>query len=236
MEDKQKPLRTAANKMKDLYNTYMRQEEKTEATTADDTVRATTSTDINEVHSHHEGEGQTGAEQSTESHGAELSAVMQEIEDLRISLSSAEKERDELKDKLVRTLAEFDNFRRRTEREKEQLTLYATEKTMSRLVDVLDDLQAALEAGKKSTDYQAMLNGLEMIYQKAHKSYEDHGVKPLDVQSGEPFNVDVHEALMHIPHPDTPEGHVVQQIQRGYTFRDKVLRHAKVITSAGQGE
>ncbi|MBL8000053.1 MAG: nucleotide exchange factor GrpE, partial [Candidatus Kapabacteria bacterium] len=131
---------------------------------------------------------------------------------------------------------ELENFRRRTDREKEQLMLYASEKTFSRLVEMLDDLHAALEAGKSSTDYQAMLSGLEMIYTKAHKLYEDHGVKPLLADSGTPFNVEHHEALMHIPHPETPEGHVIQQVRRGYVLHDKVIRHAQVITSAGTPE
>jgi molecular chaperone GrpE len=103
-------------------------------------------------------------------------------------------------------------------------------------VELLDDLHAALEAGKKSDDYASMLHGVEMIYSKAMKMYEEHGVKPLVVEENLPFNVDEHEALMHIPHPNIAEGLIVQQVQRGYKLHDKVIRHAKVVTSAGSGE
>jgi len=152
---------------------------------------------------------------------------------LEEQLHATERERDELREKFVRALAEMDNLRKRTDREKEQLVLYATERLFARLVELLDDLHAAVQAGKQSRDYDAMLSGLEMITAKAHRLYEEHGVHPLEAQEGEPFNVAFHEALTHIPHPELPEGTIVQQVQRGYLFRDRVLRHARVVTSAG---
>ncbi|MCS7302807.1 MAG: nucleotide exchange factor GrpE [Bacteroidota bacterium] len=163
----------------------------------------------------------------------DTSAMEKRIAELEEQLQKLTQERDELRDKYIRTVAELDNFRKRTEREKEQLVLSATERLFARLVELLDDLHAAVEAGKNSRDYDAMLSGLEMIAAKAHKLYEEHGVRPLEVKVGEPFDVSLHEALVHMPHPEIPEGAIVQQVQRGYLFHDRVLRHARVITSAG---
>ncbi len=239
MDEKLKPFRTVASKVKDIYSANKRSDEKTEVVAGDDVVRATTSKDINQVHIPVENAQDTASdsgEQRAESSEQELQTLHVELEAMSDALKRAERERDDLRDQLLRKIAEFENFRKRTEREKEQLALYVSEKVFGRLVDVLDDLHAALEAGRKSDDYSSMLSGLEMIYNKTHRIYEEHGVKPLIVEQNTPFNVDVHEALMHIPHADVPEGQVVQQIQRGYMLHDKVLRHAKVITSAGNGE
>ena len=237
MDEKQKPLRTAANRVKDIYNTYVRPEDKAESKLVDDVVTATTSTDINQVHVHHEDQRspESGVNSTTEN-SVEVDASNGAVEPVHSTLLKVEKERDDLKDQLLRKIAEFENFRKRTEREKEQLSLYATERVFGRLIEVLDDLHAALDAGKKSDDYASMLSGLELIYSKALRLYAELGVRPLVVEQNTVFNVDVHEALMHIPHPEVEEGLVVQQIQRGYTLHDKVLRHAKVVTSAGTGD
>jgi molecular chaperone GrpE len=221
MEDKQRPLKSATGKVKDILNTYMRGDESAEAGNADPVVQASTSTDINQVHVHTEVSQAESADRGTD--------------DAMTMVAAVQKEKDEIKDQLLRKVAEFENYKRRTDREKEQLALYVSERTFSKLVELLDDLHAALEAGKKSDDYASMLHGVEMIYSKAMKMYEEHGVKPLVVEENLPFNVDEHEALMHIPHPNIAEGLIVQQVQRGYKLHDKVIRHAKVITSAGSG-
>ncbi len=200
-------------RMKDIVNTYIKQEQSAHtAPSAENTE-------------------QTEADQQQTSN--EQTALQQRIAELEEQLAALTREYNDVREKYVRSLAEMDNLRKRTEREKEQLVLYATERLFSRLVEILDDLNAAVEAGKQSRDYDAMLNGLEMIAAKAHRIYEEHGVRPLEVQQGEPFNVELHEALVHVPHPELPEGTIVQQIQRGYLFRDRVLRHARVVTSAG---
>ena len=206
--------------MKDIFSTYKRSEEKRESQTQDPVVPASTSTDINDVHVHNE---------------QDITTPERPTDDTTIMLNAMQKERDDVKDQLLRKSAEFENYRKRTEREKEQLALYVSERVFSKLVELLDDLHAALEAGKKSDDYNAMLSGVEMIYTKAVKVYEEHGVRPLNVGENAPFNVDEHEALMHIPHPEIAEGFIVQQVQRGYKLHEKVIRHAKVITSAGNG-
>jgi molecular chaperone GrpE len=210
-----KPLR---KRVQDVVNRYIEQEQRAHSTDS-----STTPDSFSPELSQSESEG---AHDSIEQ-------LKEKILALEEQLHATERERDELREKFVRALAEMDNLRKRTDREKEQLVLYATERLFARLVELLDDLHAAVQAGKQSRDYDAMLSGLEMITAKAHRLYEEHGVRPLEAQEGEPFNVAFHEALIHVPHPELPEGTIVQQVQRGYLFRDRVLRHARVVTSAG---
>ncbi|MCX7930539.1 MAG: nucleotide exchange factor GrpE [Chlorobi bacterium] len=214
--DEHKPFH---KRMQDLVNTYIKQEQSAHG---DETAAIESS-----------GNPETALADSSHVSTPELEALKQHITELESQLHAVERERDELRDKYIRAIADIDNLRKRTEREKEQLVLFATERLFSRLVEVLDDLHAAVEAGRRSRDYDAMLNGLEMIAAKAHKLYEEHGVRPLEARTGEPFNVELHEALVHMPHQELPEGAIVEQVQRGYLFKDRVLRHARVVTSAG---
>ena len=151
-------------------------------------------------------------------------------------MERVEKERDDFRDQLLRKSAEFENYRRRTMKEKQDLIDFANEHLIIKILPVVDDLHTALEVAKKSTDPAGFLKGIEMIYIKAIKIFEDAGVFPIETGPGEPFNVEMHEALAHMPSNDAPEGHILQEIQRGYTLREKVIRHTKVVTSAGNPE
>lgn len=167
---------------------------------------------------------------SEEHHNAEAD------ENQETEISAMEKiilERDDFRDQLLRKSAEFENYRKRTMKEKQDLIDFANEHLILKMLPVVDDLHTALEAAKQSTDPEGFLKGVEMIYAKAIKIFEDAGVSPIQTAPGEPFNVEVHEALAHMPSNDAPEGHILQEIQRGYTLREKVIRHTKVVTSAG---
>jgi len=215
MDDQQKkgqPLRTASDKMKGLYNTYLRNEDQKGKRMSDQNTQHENSEEV----------------ENTEQNSQENNQQASELDALK-------KERDELRDQVLRKTAEVENIRRRALKEKQELIDYANERLLGNLVHVLDDLYTALEAAKKSKDYDALLKGIEMVYTKAEKAFEAAGVKPITDHVGKPFDVNYHEALMHMP-SEAPEGHVVQEVQRGYMLRDKVLRHAKVITSAGSGE
>ena len=152
------------------------------------------------------------------------------------TLELVEKERDDYRDQLLRKSAEFENYRRRTQKEKQELIDFANEHLIIKMLPVVDDLHTALESAKKSSDSEGFIKGVEMIYAKAIKIFEDAGVMPINTAPGEPFNVDMHEALAHMPSEEAPEGHILQEIQRGYTLREKVIRHTKVVTSAGKPE
>jgi molecular chaperone GrpE len=142
----------------------------------------------------------------------------------------------EWKDLAQRKAAEVENIRRRAAEEKQHLARYAAEHLITHLLPVLDDLHSALDSARTSDDSEALRTGLEMIYKKAVKIFEEHGVTIIDHGPGQPFDVELHEALMHVPHEELPEGHIIQTVQRGYALHEKILRYAKVITSAGLPE
>lgn len=140
----------------------------------------------------------------------------------------------EWKELATRRLAEVENIRRRTNLEKQELLMHAAQHTITRMLPILDDLHAAVEASRTTRDAESLIQGIEMIYAKTIKIFEESGVHVIEAVSGEQFDVERHEALMHTP-SEHPEGSVIQNVQRGYLLHDKVLRHAKVITSAGSG-
>jgi molecular chaperone GrpE len=142
------------------------------------------------------------------------------------------KELEEWKDLAHRRSAEIANMQRRAVQERADLEHRAAERMIHKLLPVLDDLHAAVEASRTSSDATALQQGLEMIYTKTMKIFEDSGISVIEAEAGQLFNVDVHEALM-LAQSDVPEGHVIQTVQRGYALHERVLRHAKVITSAG---
>lgn len=141
-------------------------------------------------------------------------------------------ERDDLKEQLIRKAAELENVRRRSIREKQEMIDYANERLLFRMLELLDDISSAADATAKTTDFDSLAKGLDMIYAKAVKLFDEAGVKKMDEGIGTEFDVNFHEALMMAP-SELPEGTVVQVIQPGYMIKEKVLRHAKVITSAG---
>ena len=112
---------------------------------------------------------------------------------------------------------------------------YANEKLLFKFLSLADDFDAGLESARKSQDYDALLKGVELIQSKLLKLFEESGVKRMESYVGKPFDVDFHEALMHIP-SEFPEGNVIQEVQPGYMMHNKVLRHTKVVTSAGSSK
>lgn len=173
-------------------------------------------------------------EQNIDSQEEEFDGNSEENSDSGDSLiESVMRERDDFREQLLRKSAEFENYRKRTLKEKQDLIDFANEHLIIKMLPVVDDLHTALQAAKQSTDAEGFLKGVEMIYAKAIKIFEEAGVFPIETAPGEPFNVEVHEALAHMPSNDAPEGHILQEIQRGYTLREKVIRHTKVVTSAG---
>lgn len=144
----------------------------------------------------------------------------------------ARKECEEWKDAALRAKADYENLRRRMIARETELQHMAAERILHRVLPIIDDLQHAVEAASTTRDIEALVAGLTMIHDKAQRLLESEGVSSISVEAGEPFNVDVHEALLSQP-SDHPEGHIVMALQRGYRLHDRVLRHAKVITSSG---
>lgn len=141
-------------------------------------------------------------------------------------LEKANKEIAELKDKYLRTLAEFDNYKKRTLKEKAELILNGGEKTVKAVLPVLDDFERALK--DKSDDPKAIKDGVTMIFNKFVKALESLGVKKIDTTDKD-FDTDFHEAVAMVPGMgDDKKGKVIDCVQTGYTLNDKVIRHAKV--------
>ena len=141
-------------------------------------------------------------------------------------LEKAEKEIEDLKKQLLYKTAEFENYRKRTLKEKAELILNGGEKTISAILPVLDDFERAI--ADKSEDPKAIKEGVQMIFNKFTKTLEGLGVKKIETADKD-FDVDYHEAIAMVPGMgDDKKGKVIDCVQTGYTLNDKVIRHAKV--------
>ena len=141
-------------------------------------------------------------------------------------LEEAQKQIEELKDKYLRTVAEFDNYKKRTLKEKTELILNGGAKTVAAILPVLDDFERAI--ADKSDDPKAIKEGIQNIFNKFVKSLESLGVKQIETKDKD-FDTDYHEAVAMVPGMgDDKKGKVVDCLQTGYTMNDKVIRHAKV--------
>jgi len=148
-----------------------------------------------------------------------------------LQMEELQKQVDQYKDLLLRKAAEFDNYKRRIESETTNILKYATESLVEDLLPVLDDFERSLKHRKESKDNDALVKGIELIYQKLVKVLEGRGVKPFDTV-GKEFNVEYHDALMQIPRSDVPHHTILEEVEKGYTLNDKVIRHAKVVVSS----
>lgn len=154
-----------------------------------------------------------------------------ELESLRELLKTKEEEVAREKNEYMFLMAEFDNFRKRTLRERSELIKNASEKALEGLLPIVDDFERGLDAIKDSSDAEAVKEGMALIYNKFVKYLGDNGVKAME-STGADFDPDLHEAVAMVPADDlTPAGKVKDTVQKGYTINDKVLRHAKVVVA-----
>ena len=143
-------------------------------------------------------------------------------------LEKALAEIEELKTQMLYKTAEFDNYRKRTLKEKAELILNGGEKAVSAILPIIDDMERAIDNGAKTDDPAVLREGMELIYNKFVKALESLGVKEIETQNAD-FNTDVHEAVAMVPGMgDDKKGKVIDCLQAGYQLNDKVIRHAKV--------
>ena len=160
---------------------------------------------------------------------AQDSAAPAEEEKLAQELEEANKVIEEQKDKYLRLSAEFDNYRKRTMKEKAELILNGAEKTISSILPIVDDFERALKNMETATDVAAVKEGVELIYNKFMSVLGQDGVKVIETKE-KPLDTDFHEAIAVIPAPDKSlKGKILDCVQTGYTLNDKVIRHAKVV-------
>ncbi len=154
--------------------------------------------------------------------------ILDEQSELQAQIDKLTEELEQAKKEYLFLRADFDNYRKRTLREREELIKNAAERVMLSVLPVVDDFERGLAAARQSGDAESMLTGFELIYNKLIKHLNDNGVKAME-STGKDFDADLHDAIATIPAP-TPDlkGKVVDTTTRGYMINDKVLRHAKV--------
>ncbi|RHK12532.1 nucleotide exchange factor GrpE [Bacteroides caccae] len=169
------------------------------------------------------------AEEQPQDEQAENAVPMTHEEELEKELETAQETIEEQKDKYLRLSAEFDNYRKRTMKEKAELILNGGEKSLSSILPVVDDFERAIKTMETATDVQAVKEGVELIYNKFMATLAQNGVKVIETKD-QPLNTDYHEAIAVIPAPsEAQKGKILDCVQTGYTLNDKVLRHAKVV-------
>ena len=167
------------------------------------------------------------AEEVENSENAEESENSEDSEE-KDPLQKAEEEIADLKNQLLYKVAEFENYRKRTLKERAELILNGGEKFITAILPVLDDMERAIEIGAKTDDPTVLREGMELIYQKFMKTLESQGVSKIETTDAD-FDTDVHEAVAMVPGMgDDKKGKVIDCLQQGYKLNDKVIRHAKV--------
>lgn len=144
-------------------------------------------------------------------------------------VAELEKQRDELKDKYLRLFAEFDNYKRRTMKERLDIMKTAAQDTIVALLPVLDDFERAKRNAENENSTEVFSEGVHLVYQKLFSILHQQGLEAMDT-NGQPFDPELHEALTEIPAPSEElKGVVMDTIEKGYKLKDKIIRHAKVV-------
>lgn len=187
-----------------------------------------------------------GMTENTESPNQETQNKLPELSEVDMlsgRIVELENTLTQYKDQLLRKAAEFENYKKRIENDSANLVRYANEDLIEKLLPVIDDFDRSFNALKNlkntlgesvSVESDSIIKGIELIYNKFKRILELQDVKPLDVL-GKPFDPTLHDALMMMPSADHPPHTVIQEVERGYTLHDRVIRHAKVIVSAEPG-
>ncbi|MCX6151743.1 MAG: nucleotide exchange factor GrpE [Ignavibacteriales bacterium] len=155
---------------------------------------------------------------------------IKELEELKNKNETLEKELAGYKDKVLRKAAEFENYKRRTESDQLNLITYAAESFILKILPVYDDLERSLKHLDDENTVEAVKEGLKMVYTKFSKLLDEQGVKKIDAK-GKPFDVNFHEALMQRTVEGVEPHTVLEEVEAGYMYKDKVIRHTKVIVS-----
>jgi molecular chaperone GrpE len=154
----------------------------------------------------------------------------QELEEMKAKAAKA----DENWDKFLRAAAELDNYRKRVAREKEELARFTSERVVAALLPALDNLERAIDAAQEhGAENSSLLDGITQVYSQFRRSLVEFGLQEVIANAGHPFDPNLHEAVSHVESDEHAEGHVVEQLQRGYKLADRLLRPARVIVSKG---
>ncbi len=188
--------------------------------------------EINENPNQNEKEEQNQSLKGKETNPPEVEAGHEiTTEELQKRIEELEKESSEWREKFLRKAAEFENYKRRTENDQLNLINYAAESFIKKILPVVDDFERSLEHINDSNDYGKLKEGVQLIYNKLLKVLEEQGVKKIEAV-GKPFDVHFHEALMQKVDDSVPPHTVIDELEKGYLYKDKVIRHSKVVVSS----
>lgn len=192
--------------------------------TNEDNIKQEEQVDMHDA-AHDEGQAQKTTDEATD----EAEEPVDEMTELKNKIESLEKELENSKKEYLFLMAEFDNFRKRTLKEKSEIIKNGAENAMRELLPVIDDFERAIKAIDDNNEIDSLKEGVDLIYKKFMKYLEKNGVKPID-SNDKDFDTELHEAVTTFPAADeSKKGKIVDTIQKGYTLNDKVLRHAKVV-------
>ena len=166
---------------------------------------------------------------------SEASPEAEALANLKAEYEAYKAESEERHDQMLRTIAEFDNSRKRAEREKEESLKYALESFVKELIPTIDSIERAIQSTKESQDFDALVEGVEMIHKGFLSAFEKRGVTPIEAVN-ELFDPMQHEAVMHVESEDVPENRVIEEWQKGYMLHNRVIRPSMVSVSKGKGE
>jgi len=164
---------------------------------------------------------------------AEVVPEPEEIEEELDPIAEAEEKAKEANDKYLRLMAEFDNFKKRTAGEYGKLIEGANKNLMNDLITVRESFERALNSDKENHDAEAFLEGMKMIFRNLDDNLTKHGLQIFG-EVGDAFNPALHDAMMKQPSAEIPEDHIVTIFEKGYKLKDQIVRHAKVVVSAGE--
>lgn len=169
-------------------------------------------------------------DEATANNSQEVDSATETIEPIERKLES---EVADLKDKYLRLYSDFENYRKRTSKERLDLITTASEDILKELIPVVDDFERAFKANESQEDAVKVREGNQLIFHKLLKTLENRGLKPMENLIGKPFNPDTQEAITSIPSPNEDmKGTVIDVVEKGYTLGEKVVRFAKVVTGA----
>ncbi len=152
------------------------------------------------------------------------------VKELAEQVEKLKSELADLKDKYVRTVAEFENFKKRRTKEMSEIVDRATEQFWRELLPIIDDFERSLNTEAKRKSYKSLHQGIDLIYQKLTATLKRHGIEPIN-SVGEQFNPELHDAVMQVHDQQQPSNIVISEVLKGYRLRDKVLRHAQVVVN-----
>ena len=161
----------------------------------------------------------------------ELQTLRAELEENKKQTAALETERNDFKDRFMRKMAEFDNFKRRTEQEQQTMLKYSGERFILKLLPVVDDFERSLQHITEKSDVKSIQEGVQLIYEKFMKFLTENEVKKIETV-GKEFDVNLHDALYPQPTAEVAPNTILHEVQAGYTYKEKIIRHSQVIVAA----